>query len=113
MNIWMSINPAAFISNENSRVPNWLNIAVGYGAENLYGGVENNWPTKDPVYFLDTSLYPRYSQYYLSLDVDFTRIKTNSGFLKAAFKVLNIFKVPAPTLEYNSVNGFRFIPLYW
>lgn len=113
MNIWLSVNPAAFISNENSRVPGWLNIAIGYGAENLYGGVENNWPTKDPVYFLDTSLFPRYSQYYLSLDVDFTRIKTNSGFLKAAFKVLNIFKVPAPTLEYNAVNGFRFIPLYW
>jgi hypothetical protein len=33
--------------------------------------------------------------------------------LKAAFKVLNIFKVPSPSLEYNRINGFQFIPLYW
>lgn len=113
MNIWLSINPSSFVRNKNSSIPKWLNIAIGYGAENLYGGVENNWPTKDPNYFLDPDLFPRYSQYYLSLDVDFTRIKTNSGFLKAAFKVLNIFKVPAPSLEYNAIDGFRFIPLYW
>jgi hypothetical protein len=113
MNLWLSVNPTSFIRNKNSRFPKWLNLALGYGAENLYGGVDNNWPADEPNYFLDPTDFPRYSQYYLSFDIDFTRIETNSGFLKAAFKVLNIFKVPSPSLEYNRINGFQFIPLYW
>ena len=111
MNIWLSINPASFT--KSNKLPPWLNVAFGLGAENLYGGSENSWPTQDPNFFLDDNIYPRYNQYYLSFDVDFTRIKTNSGFLRACFKVLNIFKVPSPTLEYNPITGFRFIPLYW
>ena len=113
MTIWLSANPASFISKSDHRVPEWLNLAVGYSSENLYGGFENAWPAEAPIYFLDEESFPRYNQYFLSLDVDFTRIKTNSGFLRTAFKVLNLFKFPAPSLEYNAVHGFRFIPMYW
>lgn len=113
MTIWLSANPASFISNSDHRIPKWLNIAVGYSSENLYGGFENAWPAKAPIYFLDQEAFPRYNQYFLSLDVDFTRIKTNSGFLRTAFKVLNLFKFPAPSLEYNAIHGFRFVPIYW
>lgn len=113
MNIWLSVNPSSFIKSGKSSFPSWLNIALGYGAENLYGGFENEWPAEDPVYFLDPVIYPRYSQYYLSLDVDFTRIETKSAFLKTLFELLNLFKFPAPALEYNRIDGFRFIPMYW
>jgi hypothetical protein len=40
--IWMSFNIKSFLRKE-SKFPRWLNVAVGYGAENMYGGFENEW----------------------------------------------------------------------
>jgi hypothetical protein len=37
----------------------------------------------------------------LSLDVDFTRIKTKSRFLKSVFTCINIIKIPFPNLEVS------------
>ena len=46
----------------------------------------------------------RTRQFYLSLDVDLSRIKTNSNILKTIFDVFNVIKIPFPTLEMND-NG--------
>jgi hypothetical protein len=43
----------------------------------------------------------RNRQWYLSPDIDFTRIKTKHKFLKAAFSALNVLKFPAPALEFS------------
>ena len=51
--------------------------------------------------------YPRTRQWYLSPDIDFRKIKTKSPFLKTVFSVLNIFKIPAPALEYNTTGRWR------
>jgi hypothetical protein len=99
---WLSVNPYSFLS-EESKFPKWLNIALGYGADGMTGGNFN------PPYINKegTQLYfDRYPQFYLSLDVDLTRIKTKSKFLKAVFYSIGFIKIPAPALEFNK-NGVK------
>jgi len=56
---------------KESRFPKWLNVAVGYGAEGMVGSYYN--PSNLPH-------FDRYRQYYLSLDIDFTRINHTQWF---------------------------------
>jgi len=90
--------------NKESNFPKWLNIAFGYGAEGMLYGESNpnNQFTQDP-----------YRQFYLSLDVDLTKIKTTSKFLKTLFSTINFIKIPAPTLEYTSRGDFKFHLLHF
>ncbi len=97
MSFWLSGNISSFLP-KRSKFPKWINVAVGYGVEGV--GVDN-------------TDFTRYRQFFLSLDVDFTRIPTRSKTLKAIFTVLNMFKVPFPTLEYNTQGEFKFHALYF
>ena len=63
----------------------------------------------DPLYVNQN----RVRQYYLSLDVDLTRIRTNSHLLKTIFDVLNVIKVPFPALEINSQGLVKFHSIYF
>lgn len=112
---WASVNVHSFLPNKTeSRFPTWLNVAVGYGAGNLYGGYENKWETEDGVVFeLDPERYPRYRQFYLSLDVDWTKIPTKKRWLRLALRAVNFLKVPAPALELNTLGKTRFHYLHW
>nr|WP_246067740.1 DUF2279 domain-containing protein [Changchengzhania lutea] len=87
---WLSVNLHAFF--KNSKIPRWLNVALGYGAEGMLAG------RKDVDNQVLTS-YARYRQFYLSLDVDLTKVKTKSRLLKSVFNIFNMIKVPFPTLE--------------
>jgi hypothetical protein len=118
---WASVNIASFLPpNGSSRWPKWLNVAVGYGVNNLYGADRNSWqwnPTDAAdTYFSDPVVAGiRTPQWYLSLDVDLRRIPVRSRLLKFLLAGLNMFKVPAPALEFNT-RGERplvFRPLYW
>jgi uncharacterized protein YfiM (DUF2279 family) len=97
---WMSFNMASLTGGKN--IPAWLNLAVGYGAEGMFGGYENLAYDKDGNLVFDRRDIKRYRQWYLSPDIDFTRIRTNSKFLKTTFFVLNAFKFPAPSLEFSN-----------
>jgi hypothetical protein len=102
---WFSANLYSF--SKKSKIPKWLNLALGYGAEGLIG--END--DKNQLIFL---IKPeKYRQFYLSLDLDLTKISTKSHFLKTVFSVLNTLKIPAPTLEYSPQRGFKFHGLYF
>lgn len=107
---WFSVNPKSF--NKNSRFPSWLNVAVGYGADNMFGGYVNEWPTQKPEFTVAADL-PRYKQFYLSLDVDLSKIKTKSKFLNTVFKAINFVKIPAPALEFNTLGKVKFHPLFF
>lgn len=114
--LWLSVNPSAFIlpNHHDNKFPRWLNLAVGYGAQNMYGGYANSWTDDAGNRFVyNDPLHPRYHQFYLSLDVDLTRIRTDSRFLKVLLGALNWIKIPAPTLEVNTKGGVIFHPLYW
>jgi hypothetical protein len=111
--LWFSVNPSSFVPNNNW--PKWtkpINIAIGYGAQNLYkGDPEYFWEKDGARYNVDPLKYPRYRQYYLSFDIDLTRIKVKNPILKTLLSGFNIIKIPAPTLEYNSKGQFIFHPL--
>jgi hypothetical protein len=105
---WLSGNIHAFLR-EESRFPRWLNVAVGYGAKGMTGGSENVTEFEGkPI-----PEFKRTRQYFLTLDVDLTRIQTRSKFLKGIFTVLGFIKIPLPTLEYNAENKFIFHYLYF
>lgn len=118
---WLSINPSMFMK-ADTKFPKWLMISGGYSVEGLLGGYENKWcpdPTMKPEdcppeLLIDYSdEIERYRQFYLSVDVDFSQIKTRSEFLNAVFGVINIVKIPAPALEFNGNGNVKFKPLYF
>lgn len=99
---WLSGNIYSFLPKE-SKFPKWLNIAVGYGAENMiYAQKQDNI----------NAGYDTYRQWYLSLDIDMTKIKTNNSFLKKLFYTINMVKIPAPALELNKY-GLKFHAIYF
>jgi hypothetical protein len=104
---WVSVNIASFIRAEESRFPAWLNIAIGYGANNMYGGFSNKWEEAGADYTLDAREYPRTRQYYLSPDIDLSRIPSRSPLVRTLLALANVIKIPAPTLELNSEGKLR------
>lgn len=96
---WLSANIKSFLP--ESRLPAWLNIAAGYGADNMYGGYRNEWTAKDGNSYNRNDL-KRTRQFYIAPDVDLTRIKTKSKFLKTSFFLLNCIKFPAPALMVDT-----------
>lgn len=102
---WLSANLHSFF--KGSKLPKWLNLAVGYGAEGMITGEEG---LVNSVFLPEKE---RYRQFYLSFDVDLTKIKTNSYFLKTLFSVFNTIKIPAPTIEIKGNGGSKFHYLYF
>lgn len=112
--LWISFNPNILFGGDRKIFPEWLNLSLGYGVQNLYGGYANSWTNKEGATFvLPPDEFPRYRQGYLSLDVDLTKIKTKSRFLKTIFYTFNFIKIPAPALEINGLGKVRFHPIYW
>jgi len=104
---WFSVPLNKFSGKK--RLPEWLNIAVGYGANGMYGEFENI-SSYNGVAIPETE---RYRQCLLSLDIDWKKIKTNSGFLNVLFKGMTFVKLPFPALEYNSKGEFRGYWMYY
>ena len=102
---WLSSNVHSFF--KKSKIPKWLNVAVGYGAEGMITG---NPELVNTVFFSEKQ---RTRQFYLSLDADLTKINTKSHLLKTIFSVINTIKIPAPTLEINSRGVVNFHCLYF
>ncbi len=96
---WLSGNIHSFFP--ETKLPRWLNISVGYGAEGMFGGTKNVAYDKSGNLVFDRTDIRRYRQWYLSPDVDFTKIRTHKKAVKILLFVLNSFKFPAPTLEFS------------
>lgn len=104
---WLSANLKSIT--KSAWLPGWLNIAFGYSANGMLGEFSN--PS-----FVSGKAVPdmqRCRQFLFSLDMDLSRIKTKSKFLKGAFGVLNFIKVPCPTIEYNGVEGIKMHGIYY
>lgn len=105
---WLSVNVASFLSNE-TRFPKWLNVAVGYGADGMLGG-RNNLFISNNKYF-DYSTIKRQKQFYFSLDVDLTRIKTNNQLLAGFLNTFGFIKFPFPALMLEESGSFKLLPI--
>ncbi|MFC0604552.1 DUF2279 domain-containing protein [Winogradskyella pulchriflava] len=99
---WLSANINSFLKTDY--IPNWLNLAFGYGAEGMLTGDTND------LLFQNQN---RIRQFYLSLDIDLSRIKTKSHFLKSIFDVLNVIKLPFPAIELNSKGSVKMHYFYF
>ena len=97
MTFWLSGNISSFLP-KKSKFPKWVNVAFGYGGEGL--AVTDQVSTE-------------YRQFYFSLDADLTRIPTRSKSLTMLFTLLNLVKIPFPTLEYNTTGTVKFHWLYF
>jgi len=98
---WISINVKSVLP--NSKLPSWANLAIGYGAEGMLGGFENKAYDANGNLIFDASDIKRYRQWYLSADIDLSKIKTRNKLLRSVFDCLNVLKIPFPAIEY--VNG--------
>jgi Predicted periplasmic lipoprotein (DUF2279) len=106
---WLSCNIASFAP--NSKWPKWLNMAAGFGAQNMYGGYANTWIDENNVAQSRLDL-KRYNQFYISPDIDFSKIPFKSKFLKDFFKIVNL-KVPFPSVEYNTLGQWKINPYHF
>jgi hypothetical protein len=99
---WMSFNMRSFLP--DSFFPGWFNIALGYGADGMLNGtfVDPDLPEQNPT-----------RQYYLSFDIDLTKIKTKSHLLRTLFDVFNLIKIPSPTIELNSQGDLKAYFIYF
>jgi hypothetical protein len=100
---WLSIDVDKFLPKGN-RYPKWLNLAVGYGAEDMIFAQDSQ--------NLQAGLQP-HRQFYLSLDLDLTSIKTKSKFLKTLIFFVNMFHLPAPAISFSSAKGVKFHSWYY
>ncbi|HEX8461967.1 MAG TPA: DUF2279 domain-containing protein [Segetibacter sp.] len=108
---WLSANLKSFLPKSN--LPTWLNIAAGYGADGMFGAEENVGKDDHGSIVFDRRDISRYRQYYISPDIDLTKIKTKNKLLKVALIALNAFKFPMPSLEYNSKGQVLFHILHF
>ena len=101
---WFSFSPNKIF--KFKKVPKWLNLAIGYGANGMLGEFENKSMYKGE----EIPSFKRYRQFYLSLDIDFSKIRTKSKFVNKIFDGLSYIKIPLPTLELSNkkMKGYFF-----
>jgi hypothetical protein len=102
---WLSVNLHSFF--KDSKLPKWLNIAVGYGGNGMISGEEFVNSDSDLPYV------KRNREFYLSFDADLSKIETKSHFLKTFFSVINTIKIPAPTVKLGANGVVNFDCLYF
>ena len=105
---WLSANVSDFLP-EDSAFPKWLNVAFGYSGDGMITGHPDHHLDED----LSLPSIDRYRQYFLSLDVDWTKVRRKPGFLRTALQSIGFIKFPAPALEFHGRDGLRFHLLYF
>lgn len=98
---WLSFDIHAFAKQSN--FPRWLNLAVGYGAQDMVRGRD---------FQNQAAGFDSYRQFYLGIDFDLSYIETDKKWLKTALFILDAFKLPAPTLSFSR-NNPQFHLLYF
>jgi hypothetical protein len=106
---WLSFSPTTFCKKENTFWPDWLCLSFGYSGDGMLGGVVN--PSEIDGNALPT--FNRQRQFFLSMDFDLSKIRTQSRTLKILFNALNAIKIPFPALSYQADDNIHFHCLYF
>ncbi|HPQ07887.1 MAG TPA: DUF2279 domain-containing protein [Bacteroidia bacterium] len=101
---WLSVTPF-YKWNEKLE---WLCLSFGYGIDGCVGARSNQFFRNNT--FFDYSYISRHQQFYLSIDIDLTKIKTQKKWLKNLLQSFAFIKIPAPALEWKG-NNLYFRPL--
>lgn len=102
---WLSTTLKPFFP--HSKIPEWLQISVGTGAEGLFGAKDNYGRDKLGNINFSRPDIPGYRQWYFAPDINLSKIKTKKKGVRIALNILNIFKFPTPSLEYSK-KGIKF-----
>lgn len=100
---WFSFDIYSMFHKDN-KFPKWLNIAIGYGADEMVYGREN----ENQEYG-----YNSYRQYFFSIDWDLSHIRTKKKCVKVLLFIADMVKLPAPAIEFNSRQGVNFHFIYF
>ena len=105
---WITADIASFLPAGN-KFPKWLGVSFGYSGEGMLGAKSN------PSEYNGEPLpeYKRYSQYFLSLDADLTKIRTRNETIRFLLNLIGYIKIPFPAVEFNSVDKVKFHWLYY
>lgn len=111
--IWVSI-PVHPLFPALPNLPEWLNLAAGVGAGNLFGGFENQWKKGNLLYQIQDPKLDRFRQYFFSVDINWEKlVRVKPPLLRLLLQLVNFLKIPAPTLEINTHRSPRFHLLYF
>ncbi len=110
INTWLCFNTSSFFKSQKHA--KWLNIAIGYGAGNMYGGFENKWTDKDGN-LIDRTDVKRYRKFFISIDADLTKVKARTRTGRMILGALNIIKLPFPAIEFNTLGQVVFHPIHF
>lgn len=124
MTFWLSVSPGSFIKNPNSKFPKCLQVSIGYGAGGMLGGYKNIWSKNDlagdqdlkdidPTDLIDKTSIQRLHRFYISMDLDWTKLPVKKHWAKGLMKVLNIIKLPFPALEINDNKSGSKVAWHW
>jgi len=105
---WLSVALGQIFKRD--KFPGWISLAVGYGADGMIGGSANPILNNEGIPY---PVFERYRQYYLSLDIDLSKIRTKNKTLKFLLNTFAFIKFPLPALEYNRIDKFKFHPIYF
>src|SRR5205085_9063047 len=95
---WASVSLKPFL--HNSKIPAWLSLAIGYGAEGMFGGTENISKDANGNINFNRPDIKRYRQWFLAPDIDLSKIKTKSKAVNFFLTFLSAFKFPLPSIEF-------------
>ena len=87
---WLSFNLKSIFDIQTTNFPQWLNVALGHGANAMVSAYQQKEDN------------PRRRQFLLSLDVDLTKLKTKSRILNTVLHSFGFIKFPMPTLELRN-----------
>jgi hypothetical protein len=90
----------------------------------MLGGYKNIWNKNDlsgdqsldnvdPADIINRSDIQRLHRFYISMDLDWTKLPVKKHWAKGLMKVLNIIKLPFPALEINDNKHGRKVAWHW
>jgi len=92
---WASFDIHAFA--KESRFPKWLNLAIGYGDQNMVFARDDQNINAG---------FNNFRQYYFGIDFDLSYIETDKKWLKVLLFMADMIRLPAPALELSK-NGVK------
>ena len=87
-------------------------MTIGYGADGLLGGHDNEWQNKDGE-TKDYSTVNRTKRLFISVDINANNLRAKNKLLNYVFAPFVLLKFPAPALEFNFERGIIFHPIYF
>lgn len=106
---WFSLSLGT-ITPDSWRIPDWLCLSFGYSiSEKLKSDTEFYTVNYNNEY-LEFNAYRRY---FLSFDIDLSKIPVKKPWLKMLLGNFNFLKIPLPTFEISNRNAPRFYGFYF